>query len=800
MTKYATMNPLGSTSPYDLFDNAQNFDTAINSITAAIWQDRLGKGRHTWYGLEKMAKAAIAAFGYITMDSFQAGATLTLPNQVLRDTSTGEYYRWDGSFLPSGKVVPAGSTPESSGGISIGAWLSVGDAVLRSQISDPDSAALYPELHIARWRDELDVRGWNVVGDGIIDDTLAFAAFEAEVSGHEVDLGGRSYAVTSAPTGNRYFNGDWVLPSGPSRTRWQGAQHTGAGRIAFGDGALSALPDAYSMGQGAAVLAQGYRALASATQVKKTIALGANAMENTVISRDNIAIGEASLRNIQSRSPDYSQSQRQGTRNVAIGGNAGYFAIDVYGMVAIGRNAAHCIEAGPGLVAIGNGAVGGSAPIGLSGEIENGAPWGVDGVLVRTVGVGYEALAGNLANNNAAVGGEALANNKKSDNNSAFGARALYSLDVGTGSNGGTNVPKNIDGTYTHAGNVLTLNFATHGAAVGDIVQIRLLDGGSQTFASDIAYAKVATVINANSFTVSHPVSRTASGSAHLYGLETSVQLPRNERNSAFGVSAGALMTTGTLMTLAGYSAAGGATYGNRATVIGGLAASNGATSVDTSVVVGSFGAYNMTALTKVTALGDSALRSKTDGTVLTDAWTNITGVGFDARVSGSNQLQLGDSFTNVYSQTAVQVRSDERDKADKREIDGELAVAFVRGLKSYFYKYDFRDDYFEEQMVQVGIDENAQPIHAPKLRPIPKDGSKKRERDHAGYLSQQIKELMDRLGIDFGMYQDHQVNGGCDVKTLAYEQAIPFVTKALDVAFSRLDDIEERLAKLEAQ
>ena len=87
-----TKEPLGSSSPYVLFKNAQNFDIAVNSITEAIWQDRFGRNRHTWYGLEQMATEAIAAFGYITMDSFQAGATLTLPNQVLRDTSTGEYY------------------------------------------------------------------------------------------------------------------------------------------------------------------------------------------------------------------------------------------------------------------------------------------------------------------------------------------------------------------------------------------------------------------------------------------------------------------------------------------------------------------------------------------------------------------------------------------------------------------------------------------------------------------------------------------------------------------------------------
>lgn len=170
MTHYGTLNPLGSASPYDLFDNAQNFDFAINDITNAIWKDRFGRNRQTWYGLEQLAKSAIAAFGYITLDSFQAGATLTLPNQVLRDTSTGEYYRWDGTFP---KTVPADSTPESSGGIGTGKWLSVGDAVLRSQISDPDGASSYPELQMARWRDEGDVRGWGAKGDGVTDDTDA---------------------------------------------------------------------------------------------------------------------------------------------------------------------------------------------------------------------------------------------------------------------------------------------------------------------------------------------------------------------------------------------------------------------------------------------------------------------------------------------------------------------------------------------------------------------------------------------------------------------------------------------------
>ncbi|EGC6279337.1 endorhamnosidase [Salmonella enterica] len=81
-------------------------------------------------GLENLYNQAISQVGYITLDSFEDGNNLTLPNQVLRFEATGEYYRWDGTFP---KSVPPGSTPESTGGIGTGKWLSVGDAVFRSE-------------------------------------------------------------------------------------------------------------------------------------------------------------------------------------------------------------------------------------------------------------------------------------------------------------------------------------------------------------------------------------------------------------------------------------------------------------------------------------------------------------------------------------------------------------------------------------------------------------------------------------------------------------------------------------------
>lgn len=138
MATQPTNQPVPSESPRDLKFNAGKIDEFVTSM-ARQYIDRFGYAHYTIEGLRWVAQQAIAKFGYITMDSFQAGATLTLPNQVLRDTSTGEYYRWDGVFP---KVVPAGSTPDSTGGIGQGAWVGVGDASLRADLAKPTGAAL----------------------------------------------------------------------------------------------------------------------------------------------------------------------------------------------------------------------------------------------------------------------------------------------------------------------------------------------------------------------------------------------------------------------------------------------------------------------------------------------------------------------------------------------------------------------------------------------------------------------------------------------------------------------------------
>lgn len=143
MATTPTNKPIPSEDPRDLKFNAGKIDEVVTS-DAHYYTDRFGVRRWTIAGFQYTAEEAIRNYGYITMDSFEDGATLTLPNQVLRYEATGEYYRWDGDFP---KIVPAGSTPDSTGEVKLGAWVSVGDASLRANLSESGGAGLIGTLN-----------------------------------------------------------------------------------------------------------------------------------------------------------------------------------------------------------------------------------------------------------------------------------------------------------------------------------------------------------------------------------------------------------------------------------------------------------------------------------------------------------------------------------------------------------------------------------------------------------------------------------------------------------------------------
>lgn len=129
-----TQNAVPSADIRDHVFGGAKIDEFVTSLVST-YTDRFGVQHYTIEGLRWLAQQAIAQYGWIPFGTFQAGATLSLPNQILKDEVSGEFYRWDGS-LP--KTVPTGSTPASTGGTGIGAWISVGDSSLRAMMAAAD--------------------------------------------------------------------------------------------------------------------------------------------------------------------------------------------------------------------------------------------------------------------------------------------------------------------------------------------------------------------------------------------------------------------------------------------------------------------------------------------------------------------------------------------------------------------------------------------------------------------------------------------------------------------------------------
>lgn len=138
-----TQNTVPSADLKDHVFGGAKIDEFVTS-QGRTYTDRLGVKHHTIEGINYLAQQVMNSFGYVTLTdvSFTTGATVSNPNEVLFDEANNEYYKWTGSFSAGAKVVPANSTPESTGGIGVGGWLGVGDSTLRGELSGPDGSSM----------------------------------------------------------------------------------------------------------------------------------------------------------------------------------------------------------------------------------------------------------------------------------------------------------------------------------------------------------------------------------------------------------------------------------------------------------------------------------------------------------------------------------------------------------------------------------------------------------------------------------------------------------------------------------
>lgn len=79
--------------------------------------------------------------------------------------------------------------------------------------------------------------------------------------------------------------------------------------------------------------------------------------------------------------------------------------------------------------------------------------------------------------------------------------------------------------------------------------------------------------------------------------------------------------------------------------------------------------------------IGDSAGYRNVQGNFLTGKITNSIAIGYGARINGDNEIQIGTQGQTLYAPTAVNIRSDGRDKADVKPLMNGLD--FVMKLNS---------------------------------------------------------------------------------------------------------------------
>lgn len=91
-------------------------------------------------------RRSLAEAGLTLVDgSFEEGATVNNKTDAVWYIAGGQCYTWDSTFP---RDVPAKSTPTTTDGVGIGAWLSVGDAALRQELSQPGGSSLIGGIEI----------------------------------------------------------------------------------------------------------------------------------------------------------------------------------------------------------------------------------------------------------------------------------------------------------------------------------------------------------------------------------------------------------------------------------------------------------------------------------------------------------------------------------------------------------------------------------------------------------------------------------------------------------------------------
>lgn len=459
--------------------------------------------------------------------------------------------------------------------------------------------------------------------------------------------------------GNYNQNNDYLI-GGVQVMYYPAASNSmGLGQNALGGGSLS----------GDANVALGANALLNDTSGRANIAIGTSAAAQLTTGSGNIAIGRAALNggavggdnNIAVGDHALLAATTTADSNVAFGANAlSSMATDV-SIVAFGYNALAATTIGP------NTAFGYQA-----GQYNDTANWDVfvganagrgsavtpttNGGLT-SVGANANMSAQGLAQDNIAIGGQALKNNTDDNQTVAIGSNVLT-----TGTN--SNSQSTVVGAFAGA------NVATGSGTVTAIGQgaYRYVSGGAAQ-------------------------GNTAIGVAAMAG--TSGSNMTGNSNTAIGYNSMLVTTAATGVLGAGYQSLAGLTSGFNNTGAGYQAGYAGTpiTTEDSDTFIGNQTGASSAGLVNVTAIGNGA------------------------RATVSNSVVLGNgSISTLYAKVGLTSLSDRRHKRDITALTPDLGLAFINKLKPVAYRYNNGDESLRYGFIAQDLEQALPPALQAKI------------------------------------------------------------------------------------
>jgi len=196
----------------------------------------------------------------------------------------------------------------------------------------------------------------------------------------------------------------------------------------------------------------------------------------------------------------------------------------------------------------------------------------------------------------------------------------------------------------------------------------------------------------------------------------------------------------------------------------------------------------NIDETTNNVSIGSNSLDS------IRNNYTNCINIGNNVKCSGNSQINIGTTNDYLYTSGPPQVLSDERDKTDIK--DTELGLNFINKLRPVDFRWNYRNDY-EVFNNEYEIINN---VKVKKITVQNNDLSKKRSRYHHGFIAQDVKNILDTYNLDFGGFQNHNINGGKDKMTLGYQEFIAPMVKAIQELSQKNVELQNKITELETR